>query len=386
MGVPTGQPASSRRTGSAYALFGVSLLLVILVGSAVQAASLLPGLAATEVLLILAPAVLFVRMKRVPIADGLRWRPVKPGLLARGVVLGVLAWPVAAALAMVVSRLLKPLMGEPPDFSPIMPTTWGEFAFLLVAGALAAGVCEESLFRGAIQGVLERNGATRAVIITAVLFGVFHLDPWRLLPAAGLGVLLGVVTVRTRSTLPAIVCHACVNATAFTFVFLVEPKIAQGQATRVCLVGGGASVVFLAVALAEFVRRTAAIEKRPSPLSAVPAGLSRRFRVIAGTSVVGLAVLLVVALRALIGVHPMASDALAPDVVKGDRVVVLKTRLIDVEVVPGDVVAFRRDGRLYLRKVIRTDAENVWVAEASGEQPIPRGEITGKMIRRIPHK
>ncbi len=53
--------STNRRCGQVYVLFGVSLLLVIIIGSAVQAISMPIGLSLTELLLILLPAILLVR-------------------------------------------------------------------------------------------------------------------------------------------------------------------------------------------------------------------------------------------------------------------------------------------------------------------------------------
>ena len=388
MAVTSQESEPTKSTGSAYVLFFASLILVFTIGLAAQVISLTVGLLLTEILLILLPAVVYVRWKRLRIAEGLRWRPAKPGILMRCAVLGVLANGIAAALAVVVSWLLEPLIGRPPEVETLMPTTLAGLGFGLLIGALVAGVCEETLFRGAIQATLERRGASRAVFITALLFASFHMNPWIFLPAAGLGVLFGIVTVRTNSTLPAIVCHASNNAAGLTFGFLAAGRLDEHQAMSMLWWVGGVSTILFAVALVEFLRHTAGGERHRSPLTQVPAGLSRRFKRIAGVSLAVFVVLLFVGLRTFLSLHPMTTDRLAPDVNRGDRVLVIKTRYINVDIQPGDIVAFRRDGRLFLRKVARTDAESVWILETSADKgisptPISRNEITGKMIYRI---
>ena len=95
----------------------------------------------------------------------------------------------------------------------------GLFALLLIAAVLPA-VCEECLFRGAIQGVLERRGPVFSILVSGLLFGLFHLDPWRILPAAFLGCVFGWLTYRTQSLMPAILGHFANNATAVTAGYL----------------------------------------------------------------------------------------------------------------------------------------------------------------------
>jgi membrane protease YdiL (CAAX protease family) len=81
--------------------------------------------------------------------------------------------------------------------------------------ALTPAFCEEYLFRGFLLSSLRghmKDGS--AIVITAVLFGLFHLDVYRLFGTAALGVLLGILTVRTKSVFPAVLVHALNNGTA----------------------------------------------------------------------------------------------------------------------------------------------------------------------------
>ncbi len=78
---------------------------------------------------------------------------------------------------------------------------------------LVAPVTEELLFRGLLLPALgARYGTTPAVIATSVLFGLFHLDAQAAFFATAMGLVLGVVRVRSGSVLPAIALHAGFNA------------------------------------------------------------------------------------------------------------------------------------------------------------------------------
>ena len=67
----------------------------------------------------------------------------------------------------------------------------------------------------------------KGIVYTALLFAAFHISPWGFLPIFGLGVLLGMITIRTNSTIPAMISHACNNAMAFTVAFLYRKTLAQ---------------------------------------------------------------------------------------------------------------------------------------------------------------
>ena len=89
----------------------------------------------------------------------------------------------------------------------------GDYALLLVAFAVIPAVCEEILFRGFLQaGFLQLfESAPKGIVVTALVFAVFHLDPWRFLGVLLLGIFLGFVAHRTGSLIPAMVAHALNN-------------------------------------------------------------------------------------------------------------------------------------------------------------------------------
>jgi len=86
--------------------------------------------------------------------------------------------------------------------------------FLTVA--VAAPILEETLFRGIIlKALLKKYTPFKAIIISAVAFGVFHLNPWQFLYATVLGLLLGYMYWKTKSLFYPILIHMLLNGTAF---------------------------------------------------------------------------------------------------------------------------------------------------------------------------
>ena len=88
---------------------------------------------------------------------------------------------------------------------------------LIVSLALAPALCEEFAFRGLLlTGLKPRLGATRAILVSGVVFGLFHfvteLGLWeRLLSTTLLGLVLGWVRVRTGSLWAGVALHATNN-------------------------------------------------------------------------------------------------------------------------------------------------------------------------------
>lgn len=85
---------------------------------------------------------------------------------------------------------------------------WG--AFMKVA--IVAPVVEELIFRGLIfQGFRRNYNDITAVIISAILFSLFHLNPWQMPATFALGLLLGWLMIRTNSLILAIFGHSINN-------------------------------------------------------------------------------------------------------------------------------------------------------------------------------
>ncbi len=86
---------------------------------------------------------------------------------------------------------------------------WGAF----VKVAVIAPIVEELIFRGLIlQGFRKNYNGFIAVLMSALLFALFHLNPWQFPATFILGLLLGWLVLRTNSILLAILGHSINNA------------------------------------------------------------------------------------------------------------------------------------------------------------------------------
>ncbi|HWR99227.1 MAG TPA: type II CAAX endopeptidase family protein [Prolixibacteraceae bacterium] len=82
-----------------------------------------------------------------------------------------------------------------------------------------APIVEELIFRGVIFSGFQRiYPAFWAILFSALLFALFHLNPWQLLPTFLLGLLVGYVRLSTGSLLAAILTHAMHNGMIFLTV------------------------------------------------------------------------------------------------------------------------------------------------------------------------
>jgi membrane protease YdiL (CAAX protease family) len=74
-------------------------------------------------------------------------------------------------------------------------------------------------------------GATMGVVITGVLFGAFHLDIYRFVPTAVLGIFLSIVALRGGLYL-AMIAHAVNNGFAFLWMrhLMIQVEKSGGDA------------------------------------------------------------------------------------------------------------------------------------------------------------
>ena len=96
---------------------------------------------------------------------------------------------------------------------------------LLVLGLVFGPILEESFFRGCLLPVLALStGATPAVIITGVVFAIFHgtvdLAHWVTLTATGIA--YGWIRLASRSTTASALTHSAYNLTLYFFYFFVR--------------------------------------------------------------------------------------------------------------------------------------------------------------------
>lgn len=69
-------------------------------------------------------------------------------------------------------------------------------------------ICEEVLYRGYVMRAFEKSwGILPAILISGLLFGLYHVQLTNLLPLATIGIILGFVTWTSESIYPAMLAH-----------------------------------------------------------------------------------------------------------------------------------------------------------------------------------
>jgi len=118
-----------------------------------------------------------------------------------------------------ISSLIKTSLAGVMSQSPGLLTS-------IVVFALVPAICEEFAFRGFIlSGLLHERRVRSAILLSALMFGFLHVLLslfQQLFNATLLGVVLGLLAVRSKSILPGIVFHFINNALAVALGSLVH--------------------------------------------------------------------------------------------------------------------------------------------------------------------
>ncbi len=261
---PTQSGPTPNGTSQAYLLFGICFVLAVFLGGTLQSFSFKIGLATTQILFILAPALIFIRVKGLGLADGLRFRRVRPAVALVSCGVGLGTWALGMTIARGLDRIGLKTFSQGLDSGLDSPQG---FATSVLVVAVGAGVCEEAMFRGAIQGVLERKGKWFGILVTAALFGMLHTALGIAIPAALMGIFYGWLVIRTGSIIPAMLAHFINNTAALSFVYFFEAKDPSWLIPSLFIVGG------IALAMITHLTRDQQDTRTPSPLSDKPAQL-----------------------------------------------------------------------------------------------------------------
>lgn len=178
---------------------------------------------------------------------GFRWTPVSVHYWNTRP-FSVIFWCIIAAVGTIAPSLwLQSVLDFLPDFAgeellDFIQHRWG---YLVVC--ILAPLAEEVIFRGAVlRTMLEHwEGSKRwtAIIISALLFGIAHMNPAQIPHAFLMGVLLGWLYERSRSLIPCVVLHCANN----TIAYLMTAAYPAPDITLRDILGGSARAEWMAI-------------------------------------------------------------------------------------------------------------------------------------------
>lgn len=148
----------------------------------------------------------------------------------------------AAALLAICSLVPTSLLAElslrlhPADpqweslFRDHLPTTSLGIVLAVVSVVIVAPLAEEIIFRGLLHRLASSMwGAFPAALISALVFGIVHGEPWFLFGLVGVGLMLAFIYEVTRSVTACWVAHAVHNSISLWAMLNTEGSLAEPQ-------------------------------------------------------------------------------------------------------------------------------------------------------------
>lgn len=205
---------------SANLLYMVVMVMFVTVGYIAQSRDFKYGILITEFLLIAMPTLIYTKLMGASIKKELRFNSLSLIDILLVVVTFITAY-FAAVFINLLGEILISMMGNliVPDI-PFAQNT-AEYVVLLFVIAVSAGICEEILFRGFILRAYEKLGMWPAIIVTALLFSILHLNIQNILAPFFLGIILGFVVYKTNSIFAGILGHFINNAISVTWGYVI---------------------------------------------------------------------------------------------------------------------------------------------------------------------
>lgn len=154
---------------------------------------------------------------RIDLGLRLTWADVRTGVWG-----GLIALAVAAVIAAILMRVVGTFDSAAGAAAARLLEDGDRWAILVFSLMILVGapIVEEIAFRGLAYGAVRKRGLGTgwAIVISAVLFSLMHIEPTRIPLLLGIGLVLGWVRARTGSTGAAMIAHAVVNAPGALFL------------------------------------------------------------------------------------------------------------------------------------------------------------------------
>jgi len=147
------------------------------------------------------------------VADNFFFKKIDFKTVIYSILTGILVYVIIIFVSSFWSSILV-LFGYNPSSGTTQTTslpTWLAFIIAIISTSFLPGFGEEIAHRGLILSNTKSNGLVRAIMFSALLFALAHLNIAQAGYAFVVGLILGSVTLITRSIFPAMIIHATSN-------------------------------------------------------------------------------------------------------------------------------------------------------------------------------
>ena len=201
------------------ALFAFIVVFYLLISYVVALApNMVPdsfSLVLGEIILLL-PCVLYVFWMKPDTVKDISYGAVSFGTILKVVVITYLLWPMMMFINGVSSIFVENNVVDVMDTVSVYPL-WLQLATM----ALLPAIVEEFVFRGLIFHGLKKRNPFWAIMISAFLFGMVHMNVNQFLYAFAMGVFFAMIAYATNSMWPSMIMHFIYNAQSIILSYII---------------------------------------------------------------------------------------------------------------------------------------------------------------------
>lgn len=192
-------------------LYTVLFIAYIFLGSMLQTVDLYLGLFAGEVLILLAPVLVYVKQKKVNFKRYFRLNKITGKEALTSVLLTLLVYPLVGISSALLIKFYS-LFGEVrvPQIN-VKSGGLSSIYSVLIIGVLPA-ICEEFFVRGLLSAPAKKSkGRKFTYFYTALLFMLMHVNPFNIVAPFILGYVFSVLNEKTNSLYSSMLGHFTFN-------------------------------------------------------------------------------------------------------------------------------------------------------------------------------
>ncbi|MDD4110979.1 MAG: CPBP family intramembrane metalloprotease, partial [Clostridia bacterium] len=139
--------------------------------------------------------------------DDFNFRKIDFKTILISIVIGIIVFILTVVISSFFSFLLGMFGYSSSSGGDSSVSTWQSFILSIIIIAVLPAFCEEFTHRGMLLSGLKELGAKKAIIYSALFFGLLHLNIEQFFYATIIGIVLGGVSLLSRSIIPAMIIH-----------------------------------------------------------------------------------------------------------------------------------------------------------------------------------
>jgi len=220
--------ANIDKANYAYMSFILIAVVLLVFGGYLQGKDIVYGLIITQVVILGGASIVVLKLVNFNVIKSFKFKPFGFKYFILAIIFGLFGrFPISYVVEGF--NYIFPMPNIFTETDILTSSGLGElnlFYLIIVVAGLPA-IFEELVFRGSLLSLFESNKKRtdlRNAIIVGILFGAFHLSLFRFLETGLLGIVLTILTIKSRSIYPAMIMHFVNNASSILLMEMTKEE------------------------------------------------------------------------------------------------------------------------------------------------------------------